>query len=305
MLSTQRVYILLALCVLFWSGNFIVGRYVNESIEAIELSFFRWLFTLVFLLPALFFIDIKRIKRVIKENFKILIVLSFLGITLFNTIVYFALNTTTATNALLINSITPIIILILSYFILKAKITKLQTSGIILSTVGVVFLVLKGDFTNLLSIVIQEGDLLILISSLTWATYSVLLKFRPKELTHLELFVTLVFLGFILLLPIYLLQGYGIQREIALVEDQWYVLIYVSLFPSVLSFYFWNTGVEVIGASKAGQFAHLMPIFGSILAFIFLGEKLHTYHIAGAVMIAIGIYLSLFLKTNRITPVNE
>ncbi|RXJ89197.1 EamA family transporter [Arcobacter sp. CECT 8983] len=305
MLGAQRVYILLALCVLFWSGNFIVGRYVNESIEAIELSFFRWLFTLIFLLPSLFFINIQRIKLAIKENFKILIVLSFLGITLFNTIVYLALNTTTATNALLINSITPIIILILSYFILKAKITKLQTTGIILSTVGVVFLVLKGDFTNLLSIVIQEGDLLILISSLTWATYSVLLKFRPKELTHLELFVTLVFLGFILILPFYFYQGYSIEREIILLEDQWHIFIYVSLFPSVLSFYFWNTGVEVIGASKAGQFAHLMPIFGSILAFIFLGEKLHTYHIAGAVMIALGIYLSLFLKTNRITPVNE
>lgn len=305
MISTQRVYILLALCVLFWSGNFIVGRYVNESIEAIELSFFRWLFTLIFLLPSLFFINIQRIKQAIKENFKILIVLSFLGITLFNTIVYLALNTTTATNALLINSITPILILILSYFILKAKITKLQTTGIILSTVGVIFLVLKGDFSNLLYIVLQEGDLLILISSLTWATYSVLLKFKPKGLTHLELFVTLVFMGFILILPFYFYQGYTIEREVTLLKEQWHIFLYVSIFPSILSFYFWHIGVDTISASKTGQFAHLMPIFGSILAFIFLEEKLATYHIAGAVMIALGIYLSLFLKTNRIKSPNE
>ena len=296
MLSTQRVYILLALCVLFWSGNFIVGRYVNESIDAIELSFFRWLFTSIFLLPALFFVDIKKIIKVTKESLKIVITLSFLGITLFNTIVYLALNTTTATNALLINSITPILILLLSYIILKIKISKLQISGIILSTVGVIFLVLKGDFSNLLSIIFHEGDILIVISSLTWATYSVLLKFKPRKLNHLELFITLVFIGLILLIPFYLFQGYTIEREFALLKSQWHIFLYVSLFPSILSFYFWNNGVEVIGASKAGQFAHLMPIFGAILAYIFLGEKIHSYHIAGATMIALGIYLSLFLQ---------
>lgn len=296
MLSTQRVYILLALCVLFWSGNFIVGRFVNEDIEPIELSFFRWLFTLIFLLPTMFFIDLKKIISTLKDNFVILIILSFLGISLFNTIVYLALKSTMATNALLINSITPILILILSYVFLKIKITKLQVVGIILSTIGVIFLVLKGDFSNLLSIVLQEGDLWILFSSLLWATYSILLKYKPTQLTHLEFFVTLVVLGFILLLPFYLAQGYSIQRQVNLLENQWYIFLYVSLFPSILSFYFWNSSVEKIGASKAGQFAHLMPIFGSILAFIFLGEKLHTYHIAGAIMIGFGIYLSLFLK---------
>ncbi len=296
MISTQRVYILLALCVLFWSGNFIIGRYVNEDIEAIELSFFRWFFTLIFLLPTLLYIDIKKTLNAIKNNFLILIILSFLGITLFNTIVYLALKTTTATNALLINSITPILILILSYFILKAKISKLQITGIALSTIGVVFLVLKGDFTNLLFIKFQDGDLWILVSSLTWAIYSVLLKFKPKELSHLELFVSLVFLGFILILPFYFYQGYTIDREITLIKEQWHIFLYVSIFPSILSFYFWHIGVDTISAAKTGQFAHLMPLFGSILAFIFLNERLDSYHIAGAVMIALGIYLSLFLK---------
>lgn len=299
MISTQRVYLLLSLCVLFWSGNFIIGRFVNETIEPIELSFFRWLFTAIFLIPTLFFIDIKKILYILKENFFILLVLSFLGIALFNTIVYLALKTTMVTNALLINSITPVLILVLSYFILKVKISKLQILGITLSTLGVVFLVLKGNFLNLLSIVLHDGDLWILVSSLTWATYSVLLKFKPNGLSHLELFITLVYMGLILLIPFYLFQGFTIQREMALLEDQWHIFLYVSIFPSILSFYFWHIGVHKLGASKTGQFAHLMPIFGSILAFVFLGERLYFYHIIGAVMIALGIYLSLFIKSTN------
>ena len=296
MISTQRVYLLLVLCVFFWSGNFILGRFVNTQILPLELAFFRWLFVIAISFPILFFIDTRKVLKTIKENFIFLSVLSIIGITLFNTVLYIALQTTTATNALLINSIIPILILVLSVFLLKNKITNRQVFGVILSTIGVIFLVLKGDFLNILKISFTEGDLWIIISSILWATYSVIVKFKPKNLSHMELFLTIVYLGFIYLLPWYLFQGYSLEKEINVLKDNWYFFLYVSLFASILSFYFWHIGIDTISASKTGQFTHLMPIFGSILAFIFLGEKLQSYHIIGALLIAFGIYLSLFAK---------
>lgn len=296
MLNAYKVYFLLALCVLIWSGNFVLARFLSDSVQPLELAFFRWFFVSLFILPSLFFLDLKKMFRVFKENLLIMTVLSILGITLFNTIVYYAVQTTTATNGLLINSTVPIIILVLSHFILKAHISKLQVFGILLSTLGVSFLILKGNLLSIMDIEFHDGDFLILLSSFTWALYSVLVKFKPRELSNYELFVSFVIFGFIILIPFYFAQGYSLEREISLVKENWYFLIYISLLASILCYYLWHFGIDTITAAKTGQFTHLMPIFGSILAFVFLGERFEYYHIIGAIFIALGIYLSLFLK---------
>lgn len=296
MISAQRVYLLLVLCVLFWSGNFILGRFVSSNIEPLELAFFRWSFVILITLPFLFRLDLKKMIRVFKENILILSFLSLVGITLFNTFLYIALQTTTATNALLINSIIPILILIFSFIILKTKITQVQLYGILLSTFGVIFLVLKGNLLNLSNINFTKGDLWVVGSSILWASYSTIVKLKPKELNHIELFLTIIYIGFIFLLPWYFLQGYTLNREIIILKENWYFFLYVSLFASLLSFYFWHIGIDTIGADKTGQFTHLMPLFGSTLAFIFLGERLEFFHLIGALLIGFGIYLSLFFK---------
>ena len=295
-MSTQRVYSLLALCVLFWSGNFILGRFVSTNIEPLELAFFRWLFVIIFIVPIFFKLDIKKLIKIYKQNFLLLTSLSILGITFFNTFLYIALQTTSATNALLINSIIPILILIFSFLILKTKITKYQTIGIVLSTFGVIFLVLKGNLLNFSTIEFSKGDFWIIASSFTWALYSTIIKLKPKELKNIELFVIIVIVGFIFLLPWYALQGYSLNEEIKLLKQNWYFFLYVSIFASLLSYYFWHLGIDEIGAQRTGQFTHLMPIFGATLAFIFLGEKLQAFHLIGAVFIALGIYMSLFMK---------
>ena len=122
------------------------------------------------------------------------------------------------------------------------------------------------------------------------------MRFKPKELNDIEFFAVIVLIGFIALIPLYLSQGYTVQKEIALLKSNYYVFIYVSVFASTLSFYFWHYGIDKIGATKTGQFTHLMPIFGSFLAYIFLDEVLQIYHIIGMILIFIGIYLSLFYK---------
>lgn len=291
----MKTYFFLILCVLFWSGNFILGRYINEEIEPLELAFFRWFFVLIIVSPILI-LKFTHIYQSIKNNYFILLFLSALGISTYNTFVYIALTMTTSTNALIINSIVPILILVLSVFILKQKILTHQIIGILLSTLGVLFLVLKGDFANIFSLNFNNGDLTIIISALSWAFYSTFVKFRPKELNNYEFFATIVLLGFIILLPFYLYQGYTVERELYLLKSNYLIFLYISIFASCLSYYFWHFGIDHIGASKTGQFVHLMPLFGTILAYVFLEETLLYYHISGAFAIAFGIYLSLFYK---------
>ncbi|MDD3342833.1 MAG: DMT family transporter [Sulfurospirillaceae bacterium] len=291
----MKIYFLLVLCVLFWSANFVIGRFVAGSIMPFELAFFRWFGVFIVTLPFLF-LHRKKIFLAIRMHFGILLILATLGIAGFNTFLYIGLQDTTATNALLINSSIPILILFLSAIILKKKITQRQTFGILLSTFGVIFLVLKGDIHTLLTLNFNQGDFWVIVSSVCWATYSVLIKFKPSSLSSFEFFIAIVALGTLILLPFYLYQGYSLSREISILAHYYWAIAYVVIFTSILSYYLWHLGITHIGADRTGQFTHLMPVFGSFLAYLFLGEVLEFYHLIGVILIGWGIYLSLFAK---------
>jgi drug/metabolite transporter (DMT)-like permease len=294
----MKIYILLVLCVLFWSGNFIIGRYISVDLDAFTLALFRWLLTALFISPVLIK-NFSNILSSLKKNFLILNLLAIIGFSAFNTILYIGLHHTTATNALLINSSIPILILFFSFLILKTPISTKQFVGILLSTLGVVFLILKGEMSNLLELKLNIGDMWVILSSISWALYSVLLKFRPKDLSDIEFFSLSVYLGVFWLSIAYVLHGNNFIQDALHVKEFWWIFLYVALFASILSFYFWQRGIATLGASKVGQFTHLMPLFGSILAYIFLKERLHLYHLLGAAFIATGIYLSIFLKQKQ------
>lgn len=291
----MKYYVLLVLTVLFWSGNFIFGRLVSSSIEPMQLSFFRWFFVLLLLSPFLI-INYKNILKVFKKEYLVLLILGSLGISGFNTFLYYGLQTTTATNALLINSSIPIFIIILSAIIFKTSITKIQFFGVILSTLGVIYLILKGEIDHIFELEFTHGDLWIIAACVDWALYTVLLKYKPKELNSIEFFSITTLIGTIILFIVFLYQGYSFEFSFLEKNEVLYSLIYIVIFPSILSFYFWNRAILEVGANKAGQFTHLMPIFGAILAYFFLGEVMQTYHIVGIILIFLGIYLSIFLK---------
>ena len=291
----MKYIIFLTLAVLFWSGNFVFGRMVSTEIEAIQLSFYRWFFVFLILLPYLIY-RYEHIIKIFKKEYLILIIFGTIGIAGFNTFLYIGLKTTTATNGLLINSSIPIMIIVLSSLILKTRITKIQALGIVLSTLGVIFLILKGSLENIVTLEFTHGDLWILLACLNWALYTVLLKYKPKELNAFDFLSVTVFIGIIILSIVYFSFGFSLEFSSFTNTKVLYSIIYIVVFPSILSFYFWNTAIIEIGASKAGQFTHLMPIFGAILAYLFLGERLEVYHVFGILFIGIGIYLSIFLK---------
>ena len=291
----MKYYIFLVLAVLFWSGNFIFGRLVSTNIEPMQLSFYRWFFVLILLLPYML-LHYKNILMVLKKKYFLIIIFGALGIAGFNTFLYYGLQTTTATNALLINSSTPIFIIVLSALIFKNKITKLQLFGVLISTFGVVYLILKGEINHISELKFTVGDLWIIAACIDWALYTILLRYKPKELNSFEFFGTTTFIGTIILALIFFYQGYSFEFSFLSKDEVLYSLIYIVIFPSILSFYFWNISTVEVGVNKTGQFTHLMPIFGAILAYIFLGEVLEFYHFVGIILIGVGIYLSIFLK---------
>ena len=298
MLTTYKYHIFLMLAVLFWSGNFVVGRFISGVVSPIELSFYRWFFVLVVLMPY-YFIHFKRLNFYIKKYFFKILFLGVLSITFFNTFVYFGLQTTTATNALLINSSTPILIILLSSLILKKHLNKIEILGVIISTLGVLYVILKGNFTEILNLTITGGDLWILIAAFDWALYSVLLKYKPQEIKPFDFLFLITLFGVFFLSILFYGNGYEITSEVYENKSLLYTLIYIVIFPSILSIYFWNTGTIEIGANKAGQYANLMPIFGSIIAFYWLNEKLYFYHFTGLFLVLIGIYLTQIYKKRR------
>jgi drug/metabolite transporter (DMT)-like permease len=295
----MKYYVFLVLTVLFWSGNFVFGRLVSTSIEPMQLSFFRWFFVLVILMPYIL-IHYKNIFSVFKKKYILIITFGALGISGFNTFLYYGLQTTTATNALLINSSIPIFIIVLSTLIFRTKITKIQLTGVITSTLGVMYLILKGEISHISELKFTSGDLWIIAACVDWALYTVLLKHKPKELNSFEFFGLTTFIGTIILYVLFLYQGYSFNLDFLENDKVLYSLIYIVIFPSILAFYFWNISTVEVGVNKAGQFTHLMPIFGAILAYLFLGEVLKSYHLVGITLIGLGIYLSIFFKREEI-----
>lgn len=281
-------YLLLGLSALFWSGNFVLSKGMATSIPPIALVFWRWTVAGIILAP---FTIKKFIENwgIIKMHTKYLILVSFLGVTTFNALLYTAMHYTTAINAVLVNSFTPVVIFIFSALIYKERITFSQLTGIIISISGVFTIITKGDLRVLLSMKFNFGDILILIAAFSWALYSAILKSLPKEIDRLTFLMTIIIYGTLMLLPFYLIELYlGYKFSVGLKEVL--TIGYVAIFASLLAFISWNKAVREVGANKAGPMVHLMPVFGTILSYIFLKEKVYLFHIIGIMLVFAGIF---------------
>jgi drug/metabolite transporter (DMT)-like permease len=281
-------YLLVTLAQLFWSGNFVLGRGLHETMPPIALSFWRWAVALLILLP--FALPLLRGKgALLRRHLGILSVLAILGVTNFNTFVYVGLQTTTATNAVLTVSTTPVLIVALSFLLLGQPVSGRQGVGILVSLAGVAVIVSGGDPGSLAGLRINHGDLWVLAAVASWALYSVCLRWRPPGLAPLALLTAIVALGILPLVPLYLWE-LSTGRTFAPDAVHLGAVGYVALFPSVLAYVFWNRAVAELGPNRTGQTMHLMPAFGILLSALLLAERLQGFHMAGIGLIALGIW---------------
>jgi drug/metabolite transporter (DMT)-like permease len=285
----NQPYLLLCVTALCWAGNAIVGRLAAGHIPPVTLSFLRWSFAFLIILPFAW----KHLARdwpAIRGHLGIMIVLSITGIGAFNTLQYWALEHTQALNTLLLQSAGPLVVAIWSLILLGVRLTLPQAAGVSLSLIGVLVILLHGDVTAVASIQFNKGDLIFTVALIIFGLYSVLTLKRPA--IHGLSFVAFTFgCGAACLIPLLIWELFT-RPVMALDFTNFLTLFYVAVFPSTLAYLCFNRGVQLIGANRAAPFFHVVPVFGSIMALVFLGERPQLFHFVGFGLVLIGVFVA-------------
>ena len=283
-----RPYLLTAVAPLCWGGNIVLARGVADIIPPVSFAFWRWTIAFVILLPFTWRTARQDWSRVVK-SWKIMSVLSILGISFFNTLLYTAVHTTTAINGAMIQTAMPAVIILATLLMFKEKVTRLQLLGVAICIFGAFIVILRGRWDTLLGMSFAPGDILMIGAVILYALYSALLRQRPA--IHPLSFLIYTFgLGIVFLLPLYVWELAG-SATMILTPHVILSILYVALFPSIVAYFCWNRGVEVLGANRTGLLINLIPVFASILAILFLGETLQAFHIIGMALIFGGMIL--------------
>ena len=276
---------------LFWAGNFIVGKYAFlTEIPPLSLVFYRWLFVWIILLPFTYK-EVIKYKDTILDNLHLLFFLGLTSVGLYNSFTYMSLIHTQVINASLFNAAIPAIIILLCFLFKVEKTNKFQILGLIISVGGIIAIVTKLKLEILLSLNFNKGDLIMIGGVITWGIYSTLLKKKKFTLPLLTLVHIICTFGIISIFPQYLYElsnGQVIKFDTNLL----YALIFLALFPSIGSYYCWAGAVSIIGANRAGISLSLIPLFSSIMAVIIYDEIFEIFHLIGAILIIIGLFLS-------------
>ncbi|MCX5496530.1 DMT family transporter [Kaistia dalseonensis] len=285
----NRPYLLLALTFLFWAINLVLGRFIAGQIPPVALAQIRWIGASAIILP-LAWPHLKRDWPAIRGSLPVMLLLAASGIAAYNTLAYYGLQYTEAINGLLMQSIAPLVIGVWSLILFRDRMTPNQILGVMLSLLGVVLIICRGDPLVILHLKLNIGDVIMLVAISCYGFYSALLKKRPK-VHYLSMLGFTIPAGALMIVPFFLLEMSG-GRFIQPTPLTFAVVGYVVFIPSVLAYMFFNRGVELIGPNRAGPFFHLLPVFGSAIAIIFLGEHPRWYHGVGYALILGGIGLA-------------
>jgi drug/metabolite transporter (DMT)-like permease len=285
----NQPYLLLSITALCWAGNAIVGKLAAGHIPPVTLSFLRWSLAFMLVLPFAW----KHLVRdwgAIRGRLLTMVVLSITGIGAFNTLQYWALEHTEALNTLLLQSAGPLFVAVWSLILLGIRLTLAQAAGILLSLTGVLVILLRGDVTTLTNIEFNKGDLIFTVAVVIFGLYSVLSLKRPN--IHGLSFVAFTFgCGAASLIPFLIYELFS-RPLMQLDAPNVLTLFYVAVFPSTLAYLCFNRGVQLIGANRAAPFFHVVPVFGSVMAIVFLGERPHVFHLVGFALVLIGVFVA-------------
>ena len=284
-------YLLLVLATLFWSGNFIVGKFATLfEIPPLTLNVFRWISVWLNLMPFTYKEILSNLPT-IKKNWFIISFMGVITISTFNSVVYFALNYTQVINAVLVLAAIPAATIMLSSLMKIEKTNIFQLLGLLLSMIGIGSIISNGEIQKLISLAFNKGDLWMLVCVFTWALYSTLLKKYKFKFSQFSLIQLMVSAGVIFLIPQFFYER-SVGLEVNFNKPFFLILFYVVIFPAIAAYYCWQKGIEIIGPNRASMFIQLMPLFSAFMAIIIFSERFELYHFVGAVFIVSGIYLS-------------
>lgn len=285
----NQPYILLSLTSLFWAGNIVLARHVGDHVPPITLTTIRWFGVFLILLPFAW-PHLKRDWKVLRAHLPMMLLLSAIGFAFNNAISYWAMQYTQALNALLIQSSGPLFVALWSLILFGVRLTGAQLAGIAISLAGVLTIILRGDFAALASISFNKGDVMFASSLVSFGLYSALMPRRP--VTHqLSLISFTTCCGALMLVPFSVWEfstGAVLKFDFLTLATLGYVLI----FPSTLAYLFFNRGLALIGPNRAAPFFHLVPVFGSAMAILLLGEQLRLFHLIGYALVLAGVIIA-------------
>jgi drug/metabolite transporter (DMT)-like permease len=294
-------YLLLTLTALFWSLNWVIGRAAVGHVSPLALTFIRWTLAVVVMLPFAW-PELRAHWPAIRRHWKVIVWLGAWGTGLHNAFAYVGLQYTTATNGVILNSAIPILIMLLGWLVYRDTITRLQGIGVAVSLVGVLAILTRGDPRVLADFTLNRGDLIVLAGMIFWAAYTIFLRMKPAELPGLAMLFCCAVVGLCLLFPLMLGEMLFFDGRVEVNVRTVVAMLYLGIFPSFVAYIFWNRAVAEVGPSIAGIFMYLMPAFGSILAWLFLDERIQLFHLVGIALILAGIAL---VSRERKVPVPE
>ena len=287
-ISIPVAYGLLAVTVLTWSIGIVIARGVHQEIPPIGLSFWRWFVAATILIPFTYTVVFKNIEFIRNNLFYYWQQGFFMAGG--GTLLFLAVNYTTAINVTLVNATQPILTGLVAWIVIRDKLSKYQVLGILSAMIGVSIMVTRANINTLLNLDFNIGDLIVVIATIFYACYAVNIRRMPKEIGLLPSTFIIVVMGTVSLLPLYLIEDNFIRPTIFSFKLV-IVVIVLALLVSILSLVMWNTGNSRVGHNRASIFVNLFPVYSSILAIIFLGEQLFLFHIVGAVFVCAGIFL--------------
>jgi drug/metabolite transporter (DMT)-like permease len=285
----DQPYLLLSLTSLFWAGNTVLGRFVAGHVPPITLAFIRWSGATLILLPF----AARHVLRdwpIIRKNAGVLILIAFVGFSVYNTMAYYGLQYTTAINGLLLQSVGPLFVAMWTFALFGERLTLRQACGIAVSLTGVLVIICHGSLTVLLTIKFNRGDVCFVLALATYGFYAAYLRKRPA-IHPLSFLAVGMGLGAAMLIP-GVIWEIASGRTVVFDAESLASFAFVCIFPSLLGYLFLNRGIELIGANRAAPFIHLVPVFGSVLAIVLLGERFELFHAVGYALVFAGITIA-------------
>ncbi len=299
--AAQRLaWLALLLPPLLWAGNFAVGRAVRDDVPPMMLAFARHFVALAALLPFGWAAMRRDIKRYWACRWQ-LVAVSLTGMVAFNVLVYVGLHATTASNAQLLNSTIPVLIVLLGGLLFRQRLGIIQIFGLVLSCAGVLTIVLRGDLARLVALQFSSGDLIVLAAMASFALFSVLLHSLPADIDRLGLLGAQLSLATVILFPLLVWEYVAGTARATWNTAAVTSMLYVGIAASLLANLLYMIGIARVGQARAGMFIHLVPLYGAIISTTLLGERLHAYHAIGMIAIMAGLACSNAAEIGRLT----
>jgi drug/metabolite transporter (DMT)-like permease len=295
----SRPLFLLPLPPLFWAGNLVLGRALANSYPPVSLAMGRWLVAIVVLAPFVS-ASVWRQRSLLRRNWVLILLCGAFGVAGYNALGYLALQTVPAASVAFLNSSLPLMVPLAAFVLGVERVRKVTVLGILISFVGVAWIVTRGDPAGLAHIGLSAGEPLVLIAVANYALYSVLVRRKPQELDGLVFLASTIMAGLGVLLPFWIWElssGAIIPFDASSVG----AVVYIGVFASLFAFILWNRCVAALGPSVTGASFHLVALFTAVLAFLVLGEPVARFHVIGATLILCGFFVATGRWPVRVT----